>query len=46
MYSKNVEIQIKGAIMKQPGKNPNIKPLIITNLIFLFFVAIVIFSGL
>ena len=32
--------------MKQPGRNPNIKPLIITNIIFLIFVFIVIFSGM
>ena len=31
--------------MKQPGRNPNIKPLIITNILFLIFVFIVIFSG-
>ena len=31
--------------MKQPGRNPNIKPLIITNILFLIFVAIVIFTG-
>ena len=31
--------------MKQPGRNPNIKPLIITNLIFLIFVFIVIFGN-
>ena len=32
--------------MKQPQKNPNIKPLIITNLIFAIFFIIVIVSGL
>jgi len=32
--------------MKQPQKNPNIKPLIITNLIFLVFFIIVVISGL
>ena len=36
----------KEPFMKQPHKNPNIKPLIITNVIFLVFFIIVVVSGL
>ena len=36
----------KEPLMKQPHKNPNFKPLIITNIIFLVFFVIVVVSGL
>ena len=36
----------KEPLMKQPHKNPNFKPLIITNVIFLVFFVIVVVSGL
>ena len=32
--------------MKQPHKDPNIKPLIVTNVVFLVFFIIVVISGL